>query len=57
MRPLPTLRRSPLARRPALPPTDTVGCVPEYGDAIFDAKTRDAFDTGGEFVADVEQAR
>lgn len=49
-------RRAPVVPR-ALPPHQSVGYVPEYGDAFFDETTRAAFAAGEEFVADVEQAR
>ena len=42
-------RRSSVAR--------ASGVVPQYGDAVFDAATRDAFASGEAFVADAEQAR
>jgi hypothetical protein len=42
-------RRSTVAR--------ASGVVPQYGDAVFDAATRDAFNSGDAFVADAEQAR
>ncbi len=44
-------------RTNALPPTQTIAYAPEYGDPIFDEETRQAFNSGEEFVADVEQAR
>ena len=46
-----------LAPARALPETDRVGVVPEYGDPTFDAAVREAFDSGRECVADAEQAR
>ena len=49
--------RRRLAPARALPETDRVGVVPEYGDPTFDAAVREAFDSGRECVADAEQAR
>lgn len=49
--------RRRLAPAHALPETDRVGVVPEYGDPTFDAAVREAFDSGRECVADAEQAR
>ena len=41
----------------ALPATERIAMVPEYGDPNFDKGVIGMFDSGEEFVADVEQAR
>ena len=51
----PSPRRLAPAR--ALPPHVSVQYAPEYGDPKFDEDTRNEFNSGEEFVADVEQAR
>ena len=35
----------------------TPRAIPQYGDPVFDAVTREAFDAGDAFVADAEEAR
>ena len=58
-------RAAPSARVPhrrltptrALPATERIAMVPEYGDPNFDKGVIGMFDSGEEFVADVEQAR
>ena len=42
---------------PAKAPVPSGPMVPQYGDAQFDALTRQAFDSGEAFVADAEEAR
>lgn len=54
-------RARPLSRRPiparALPETERIGMVPEYGDPLFDKSVLEMFASGTECVADVEQSR